>query len=69
MKKRFLGFVLVFSILSAFITVLPLSVSAATSGTCGYNLTWTFDDDYGTLTISGNGDMDDYWSSTYPWYS
>lgn len=27
------------------------------SGTCGENLTWTFND--GTLTISGTGDMDD----------
>ena len=67
MKKRFLGFVLVFSIFSAFITILPLSVSAAASGTCGDNLTWTLDDDYGTLTISGNGDMDDYGSYSYPW--
>lgn len=38
------------------------------SGTCGDNLTWTLDDE-GTLTISGNGAMTD-WSSTsfIPWY-
>ena len=35
-----------------------LSVSAAESGTCGKNLTWTLEN--GTLTISGTGDMDDY---------
>ncbi len=45
------------------------SVSAATSGTCGDNLTWTLDD-AGTLTISGIGAMTswDYYSST-PWDS
>ncbi len=30
------------------------------SGTCGDNLTWTFDDSTGTLTISGMGEMEDY---------
>lgn len=39
-----------------------------TSGTCGKNLTWKFDD--ATLTISGNGDMDDYIiSDEAPWDS
>src|SRR5699024_739647 len=28
-------------------------------GTCGDNLTWTYDSSY-TLTISGTGDMDNY---------
>ena len=32
---------------------------AASSGTCGDNLTWTLDDN-GTLTISGTGDMYNY---------
>ena len=32
----------------------------ATSGTCGENLTWTFDAATGTLTISGTGRMDDF---------
>ncbi len=41
---------------------------AATSGTCGENLTWDFDELTGTLTISGTGDMDN-WSylSPPPW--
>ena len=34
-----------------------LTASAAESGTCGENLTWTLDDE-GTLTISGTGAMD-----------
>ena len=41
--------------------------SAASSGTCGDNLTWTLDDN-GTLTISGTGDMKSY-SFSSPWYS
>lgn len=39
------------------------------SGTCGENLTWALDDE-GTLTISGEGAMEDYEkASESPWYS
>lgn len=42
---------------------------AASSGTCGENLTWTLDDE-GTLTISGTGVMGDWWfPSGTPWYN
>ncbi|MBQ4603826.1 MAG: leucine-rich repeat domain-containing protein, partial [Clostridia bacterium] len=43
--------------------------AAETSGTCGENLTWTFDQSTGTLTISGTGEMYD-WSDSgnmAPW--
>jgi hypothetical protein len=33
---------------------------APTSGSCGENLTWTFDKSTGTLTISGTGEITDY---------
>ncbi len=33
---------------------------AATSGTCGENLTWELSGDGKTLTISGSGEMEDY---------
>lgn len=36
-------------------------------GTCGENLTWVLTDD-GTLTISGEGEMDDYSENDAPWY-
>ena len=45
----------------------------ASSGKCGENLTWTFDDE-GTLTISGTGEMDLYYFydigrlGQTPWY-
>lgn len=46
-----------------------INVSAASSGSCGANLTWTLDDG-GTLTISGSGAMNNYSSpSDQPWYS
>ena len=38
---------------------------AASSGTCGDNLTWTLAN--GTLTISGKGAMDDYGYNETPW--
>ena len=38
-----------------------------TSGTCGDDLTWALTDD-GTLTISGQGDMDEAGSMNIPWY-
>ena len=37
------------------------------SGTCGENLTWTFDETNGTLTISGTGEMDDFSEDPCPW--
>ena len=37
-------------------TLQPMS---AQSGTCGENVTWTFDESSGTLTISGMGEMSD----------
>lgn len=37
---------------------LSAASNAATSGVCGDNLTWVFDEATGTLTISGTGEMD-----------
>lgn len=55
--------------------LLPLTVKAdneVTSGTCGDNLTWSFDPATGTLTIDGSGAMYDYYDpdtgvSVRPW--
>ena len=41
--------------------------TAATSGTCGDNLTWSFDESTGTLEISGTGDMANYSWDNRPW--
>ena len=41
---------------------------ADSSGTCGDNLTWTYVEATYTLTISGTGDMNNYYYNA-PWYS
>ena len=47
--------------------------AAVSTGTCGANLTWSYDTSTGVLTISGSGDMPNYGSEKYytdvPWYS
>lgn len=49
-------------------TAVQEKVSGATSGTCGENVTWTLDDE-GTLTISGTGEMTDYFGADKgPWF-
>ena len=44
------------------ISIVPFTAgaAAATSGTCGENLTWNFDTATGTLTITGYGPMTDF---------
>ena len=44
-----------------------MSKAAETSGTCGDNLTWNFDESTSTLTISGTGIMYDYGKYNRPW--
>lgn len=67
MKKRGIGLLLVLCMLMSMFTALPMTASAATSGTCGSNLTWTLDDN-GALTISGTGDMWDWnYDNRAPW--
>ena len=66
--KKILSLILCTALLLSCCPVIPLQASAATSGTCGDNLTWVLDDE-GTLTISGTGPMTDLESySGAPWY-
>ena len=66
--KRLLSWLLAALML---LTMLPTAGWAddTASGTCGENLTWTLSDD-GVLTISGTGDMTDYYSYSEfaPWH-
>ena len=67
MKKRILSMMLALSMMVSF---MPIIASAATSGTCGDNLTWKLDN--GTLTISGTGEMKNYsgnLNQSAPWHS
>ncbi len=51
------------------ITWVPYGDSVS-SGTCGDNLIWTFEETNGTLTISGTGKMTSYSNAHYqPWYN
>ncbi|MBP0972473.1 MAG: leucine-rich repeat protein [Oscillospiraceae bacterium] len=58
----------------AAVAEMSITASAAeypTSGVCGDNLTWEYDEEAKTLTISGTGDMYDYSDKTdgkAPWY-
>ncbi len=63
----------VFLALLMIISIIPMSsitASAETySGNCGSNLTWTYDSETYTLTISGTGAMYNYYNSNdIPWY-
>ncbi|MCD8181541.1 MAG: leucine-rich repeat domain-containing protein [Firmicutes bacterium] len=70
MKKRIFGLILAFAMLAALAPTISFASTVA-SGECGAdgdNLTWTLDSD-GTLTISGEGAMEDYFIFSYsPWY-
>ncbi len=79
MKKTNKILAIVLAILMV-ISIIPITASAETpiSGTCGDNLTWVFDEDKGTLTISGTGEMyryDCYFNASNdekddrPWWS
>lgn len=55
-------------ILLAVLTLLSATTLAAqTSGTCGDNLTWSYDADSCKLTITGYGAMTDYEDGASPW--
>ena len=59
--KKFLSFLMA---LIMVITIIPMSAitvgATETSGTCGDNLTWEFDESTDTLTISGTGEIRGY---------
>lgn len=61
-SMRLFGIVLLATFLSG-------GSNKAYADACGENLTWTYDKDTKTLTISGTGEMDNYnTSSNSPWY-
>ena len=67
MKVNIMRVICIIIALSAMFTVALVPVDAAESGQCGSDLSWTLN--AGTLTISGEGAMDDYYDSHFaPWY-
>lgn len=66
MSRRILSFALILCMMAALLPQTTLLAHAGeSSGTCGDNLTWTLDEDTGTLTISGTGEM--VTGSNNPW--
>lgn len=59
----FLAIILVMNLASVIACAAPEE-----NGTCGKDLTWTFDSGSRTLTISGTGEMDDYDWGESPWF-
>ncbi len=80
MKKRILSVLLVIVMLLGILPSISIANAGFYSGTCGDNLTWSYNVQTYTLTISGTGDMYDYMYSTWwdedleveyidsPWY-
>ena len=73
MKKRYwlaiLCAALVLAVLLPF-TMRTANAEVETSGQCGDNLYWEFDESTGTLTFTGSGDMYDYPIGSHrPWES
>ena len=66
--KRIWAAVIVFCML---FTLIPMAAAAEDemSGKCGKNLTWEFDSETKTLTISGTGDMAVYFQNPTNFYS
>ena len=67
MTKKFATFIVTVFLLVEIAA--PAWAAAVSTGKCGDNLTWTLDNS-GTLTITGNGAMDNYDMYTVdpPWY-
>ena len=66
--KRFLGTLLCLCMLLTLLPVNALAAETLSSGSCGSNLTWELDSD-GTLTISGTGEMLDYYQEAWGYWN
>ncbi|MBQ7500570.1 MAG: leucine-rich repeat domain-containing protein, partial [Clostridia bacterium] len=63
MKTRILTIILSLLLIVPIITT--TSFAEKVSGTCGENLTWEYDTETKTLTVSGEGDMEDFFLVLY----
>ena len=60
MRRRILSLALAAVLLLSLLPGLAAPAAAASSGSCGKNLNWSFDAASGTLRITGSGEMDNY---------
>lgn len=66
-SKKILSVLLALIMIVSIVPLSSITASAATSGKCGENVTWTYDKETETLTISGFGSMYDYDYDNRPW--
>lgn len=67
MKKAKKLLSIILSVITLLSTI-PVTVNAAeVTGTCGENVTWVYDESISTLTISGEGAMNNYSTGSKPW--
>lgn len=69
MKRRLISCLLCLCMLIGLASMSLVAHAETYSGTCGDNVTWSFNTDTGKLTISGSGPMTNYYNSTAPWTS
>ena len=61
MKKRILAFIVFLTVLC---TAFPTFAENTVTGSCGKDLTWIYNYSEKTLTISGRGNMSNYYSNS-----
>ena len=66
---RIYNYITMKKLLSMIFVLMPLMSMAKVGGSCGQNVTWSYESSTGTLTIKGQGAMKDYALDTTPWYS
>lgn len=68
--KKLVSLLLSFTMLLSIVSVVDFSAFAdtLTTGKCGENVTYSFDESTGVLTISGTGDMNQWSEDVSPWY-
>lgn len=69
--KKLVSLLLSFTMLLSIVSVVDFSAFAdtLTTGKCGENVTYSFDESKGVLTISGTGDMNQWPEDDSPWYA
>ena len=68
--KKIISLLVSFTMLLSIVSVVDFSAFAdtLTTGKCGENVTYSFDESTGVLTISGKGDMSQWPEDDSPWY-
>ena len=69
--KKIISLLVSFTMLLSIVSVVDFSAFAdtLTTGKCGENVTYSFDESTGVLTISGTGDMSQWPEDDSPWYA